>query len=211
MGAKKEEEKKEGDDDAEKKEDEKKKEGEEATAMDTDTKEAEAEPKAAEKKTKVVKVKQLKETVEDTIELSADEARGAFKLLAGKNEDQTDKATFLRHVRTALKVIKPTAMTDGMSIKDAATTRRLEVHDVVEVLDGPRWCEESWVLRVKARIGDDEGFVTVSGNAGSVFLMNGGNQFRVLKPIELTDEFEAEKKETAADADAEKAGEDAEK
>merc|ERR1711957_519287 len=40
---------------------------------------------------------------------------------------------------------------------------------------------------------------------------NGGNQFRVLKPIELTDEFEAEKKETAADADAEKAGEDAKK
>lgn len=184
--------------------------------MDTDTKDepAPASPKVEEKKTKVVKVKKLQETVEDTIQLSPDDARAAFKLLAGKDKTEIDKATFLRHARTLMKVVKTTAMTEGMCIKSSKTTRRLDVNDVVTVLEGPTWCEESWVLRIHAKIQDSEGFVTVSGNQGSVFLRAGGSHYKVLKATELTDEFEQEKKdESTGDAAEEKAeeGEDKEK
>merc|ERR1711957_518283 len=199
--AKKEEKKEETADDAEKDADDDK-----ADAMETDTKEEEgdASPKEKEKKTKIVKVKKLDEKLVETFEISADDARGAFKLLVGEDVSQIEKAAFLRYVRTVMRVIKTTAMTEGMSI-ETKTTKRMDVHDVVEVLSGPTWCETSWVLRIHARLHEVEGYVTVSGNQGSVFLREGGNRYKVLKATELDEVMEEEKEEEKpSEEDAEK-------
>merc|ERR1712060_333955 len=87
-----------------------------------------------------------------------------------------------------------------MTIKESKTLRRLEMGETVEILRGPVVEESVDVKRVQARaLKDDlEGWITLSGNQGTMYLEDGGNLFKVVKETILTPEF-------ALDAGTEKA------
>jgi len=70
--------------------------------------------------------------------------------------------------------------------------RRLEVGEVVEVIEGPIKEESVNVLRVRAKVMKDglQGWITLAGNQGTIFLEEGGNLFKVVKETILTESFE---------------------
>merc|ERR1719188_2464812 len=92
-----------------------------------------------------------------------------------------------------MKVVKDVAVTDGANIKDAKTLARLQVGDVIQVLEGPIKEETTEVQRVRARTMQDgvEGWITIAGNQGSVFLKE-GVVGKVIKDTILTDSFDIE-------------------
>jgi len=91
-------------------------------------------------------------------------------------------------IRVFYKVIKPTVLTETMSIK-SKTNRRLESNELVEVLEGPKQEDNVSVMRVRCRAVQDGllGWVTVAGNQGTVFLEPGGNVMTCIKDTIITD------------------------
>lgn len=122
-----------------------------------------------------------------------DEA-GIGRLFSRLDEDEDgslSKEVFIRCIRRFNKVIKETVMTSDISIK-GKTMRRLEVGEVVEILEGPKKDPAVGVERVHAKAMKDGalGWVTVLGNQGSSFLEDGGNVFKVLKETIVTSSFQ---------------------
>merc|ERR1711966_367403 len=81
-----------------------------------------------------------------------------------------------------------------MNIKDKEnkTFRRMEVNEVVEVLEGPVKDEEAGVMRVRVVAMKDgvEGWASLKGNQGTVYLKDGGYSFKVVKETIMTAGFE---------------------
>lgn len=115
-----------------------------------------------------------------------------FNYLDEDDEGFLSKAVFTRLSRHFMKVIKDAVITDQMGLKDGKTIRRLESHEVVEVLAGPENEGSVKVIRVQCKAMKDglEGWVTIAGNEGSIFLAEGGNMFKVIKETILTDSLE---------------------
>jgi len=115
-----------------------------------------------------------------------------FKLWDEAEEGSITQEKMLSLTRSLLKVAKDTVLTDGLSIKDSKSIRRLEVGEVVEVLGTPEAEGEVDVKRVtvKATKDDAEGWATVSGNQGTVFLQEGGGLYRVVKETIITGSFD---------------------
>merc|ERR1712176_1360338 len=84
-----------------------------------------------------------------------------------------------------------TVITSGFNIKESKALRRLELGEVVEILDGPIKEETAGVMRfhAKAMKDDIDGWITLAGNQGTVFLEEGGNLFKVVKETITTDSF----------------------
>merc|ERR1719145_477152 len=82
-------------------------------------------------------------------------------------------------------------MTENRTIMDSKQLRRLEADEVVEVLEGPMREAAAEVLRVRVRAmrDDAEGWATIAGNQGTVFLREGGGLFKVVKETILTETF----------------------
>merc|ERR1712232_41108 len=95
-------------------------------------------------------------------------------------------------IRHFMKVAADTVMTSDLSIKESKTLRRLDLGEVVEILDGPMIEGSVKVMRVhaKAMTDDLEGFITLRGNQGTHFLEEGGDVFKVVAETILTEEFE---------------------
>jgi len=117
------------------------------------------------------------------------------RLFANLDEDSEgflskDKVTNL--IRIFMKVSKDTVITSGMSIKESKTLRRLDVGEMVEVIEGPMKEEKVEVMRVHAKVMKDnlDGWITLEGNQGTVFLEDSGNLFKVVKETILTESFE---------------------
>merc|ERR1719253_2103606 len=90
-----------------------------------------------------------------------------------------------------MKVAKEAVLTDDVSIK-SKPVRRLVEGEVLDILSGPtKEDEDAEVtrLKVKAMSDDVEGWVTPTGNQGTVFLEDGGNMFKVVKETILTGAF----------------------
>mmetsp|Transcript_56253 Transcript_56253/g.91043 ORF Transcript_56253/g.91043 Transcript_56253/m.91043 type:complete len:981 (+) Transcript_56253:64-3006(+) len=115
-----------------------------------------------------------------------------FKFLDEKGEGSVSKERLMLLIRTCMKVLKDGLITDGASIADGQTLRRLEVGEVVEVLSSPAADGDTEVMRAKCRATKDgvEGWVSISGNQGSVFLQEGGTVFKVVKETIMTESFE---------------------
>jgi len=126
------------------------------------------------------------------MELSEKQVKRVFGHLDEMDEGFISKAVFERLIRHYMKVTKDTVITESLEIKGGKTMRRLEPPEVVEVLEGPVKEETNNVSRVRIRsIKDDtEGWVTISGNQGSVFLQEGGNIFKVVKETIMTDSYD---------------------
>lgn len=184
MGEPKEEEKA-----AEKNGEEKAAETEEKTEEAKDGEEkAEGEEKKEEEEKKVID-----ETLIEKVELSNDELSRLFAYLSDKATSLISKDDFLPFVKKYMKVIKETAMTEEAIIGTSKPLRKLEVNETVEVIEGPVKDLGSKVCRVRCKALKDgmEGWLSVAGNQGTVFLEEKkGNLYKVLKTAFLTDSFE---------------------
>jgi len=109
-----------------------------------------------------------------------------------EHEGRIPKDKFLNLIRKFMKVTKVTVITNGPSIKYSQTIRRLEVGEVIEILEGPVCDTDVDVMRVRAKVmrDDIEGWVSTGGNQGTTFLEEGGNLFRVVRETILTESFE---------------------
>jgi len=70
------------------------------------------------------------------------------------------------------KCLAQTIMQDSQTMKGASTVRKIEVGEMVQVLDGPVKDAENNIMRIRARADSDgaEGWITIRGNKGTVFL-----------------------------------------
>eukprot|EP00439_Symbiodinium_sp_Y106_P048907 s2152_g6.t1 len=86
------------------------------------------------------------------------------------------------------------AMTDNQNIKTCKVLRKLEVGEVVRVLEGPEVDKDSSVSRIKAVASKDslEGWVTVKGNAGTVYAEEAPSLYTVLQEVPLQRSFSTE-------------------
>jgi len=154
---------------------------EEEKAEDAEEKTEEEKPKKEEKE----------EKPGDIIELSQEELAKVFEFLEeGSGKVSTESlANMGKHF---MKVLKDTAMTSQMGIAGGKALRKLDPNEVVEIMKGPLKDDSMKVSRVfcKALKDDLEGWVTVAGNAGTVFLVEGANTYKVVKKSVLTDDFE---------------------
>jgi len=83
------------------------------------------------------------------------------------------------------------ALTDSDDIKDCKVLRKLDKGEVLIVLEGPNEDANSGVTRIKVTAAKDskEGWVTVKGNAGSVYAEESGRNYVVLKATPLQNKF----------------------
>lgn len=132
-----------------------------------------------------------REKDENEVELSTPSLVRLFNHLREPDEETISKDNFTCLIRVYMKVIKDTVITGGLCIKDTKTVRRLELNEVVEILEGPVKEETVDVMRVSVKAMKDgvQGWVTLVGNQGSKFLEEGGNTFKVVKETILTESF----------------------
>jgi len=111
-------------------------------------------------------------------ELSEEDLRRLHASFRSKGEALLSKADFLRIARPRLRVVKPTVLTSDLSLDSGKAVRPLRVGEILEILAGPLREEKAGLMRVRARVTRDgkEGWATVAGNAGTVFLADAGAQ-----------------------------------
>ncbi|CAJ1441373.1 unnamed protein product, partial [Effrenium voratum] len=90
--------------------------------------------------------------------------------------------------RICYKVLKETVLTTDSTL-DSTCLARLEAGEVVELIGDEEKAELHEVRRIRARRLKDgqEGWVTVKGNNGTVFLQPGGDRLSVVKETSLTE------------------------
>lgn len=121
-----------------------------------------------------------------------DELSRLFSHLDEEEEGFLVKDKIFRLIRVYMKVVKDSVVTSTLSIKESTSIRRLELGEVVEVLEGPMKEPVADVMRVRAKVMKDavEGWITVTGNKDTVFLEEGGTVFKVVKETIMTDSFQ---------------------
>jgi len=136
-----------------------------------------------------------KESAVEKVKLSKDELSRLFTYLLEEGERRISKETFLRLTHLYMKVVKDAVVMTldrTISSSSSGTLKRLEQNEVVEVIDGPLRDPSIGILRIfcKALSDGTDGWVSVTGNQGSNYLVEGGNLFKVVKETILTDSFE---------------------
>merc|ERR1711879_354787 len=95
------------------------------------------------------------------------------KLLCTKLEaDGISKETFMKYVVLYYKITKVIAFTDDPDITKCKTLRKGEEGEIIEVLEGPIFQEESGMTRIRGRAvkaPHTTGWVTISGTKGTAF------------------------------------------
>merc|ERR1711972_632083 len=90
-----------------------------------------------------------------------------------------------------MKVADATVMTGSICIRESKVLRRLQVNDILEILEGPKYEETAKVMRVRGKVlapDNTEGWITMAGNQGTVYLKE-----TYVDPLEM--ELEAKEKE----------------
>jgi len=103
---------------------------------------------------------------------SEDQQKAAFRSMLMKDGGaEISEAEFAPHFRSRYMVSCQVSMTDHLTVKGGKTVRKLEENEVVEALEEPVK-EGAGLLRVKARAekDDKQGYVTISGNQGTLYL-----------------------------------------
>mmetsp|Transcript_35079 Transcript_35079/g.100743 ORF Transcript_35079/g.100743 Transcript_35079/m.100743 type:complete len:1846 (+) Transcript_35079:263-5800(+) len=86
------------------------------------------------------------------------------------------------------------AMTDVQDIKQCKVMRKMEVTEVLKVLEGPCTEEGTGVFRIRGKSMKDglEGWVTIKGNAGTVYAEESTKLYTVLQETPLQKRFSSE-------------------
>jgi hypothetical protein len=100
-----------------------------------------------------------------------EELQATFRLL-GKGTGEITKEHLSEQFQTKYMVTGKVSMTDSVTVKGGKTVRKLEINEVLEALDEPAKDPGLGLLRVKAKAEKDgkEGFITIAGNQGTVYL-----------------------------------------
>jgi hypothetical protein len=79
---------------------------------------------------------------------------------------------FLEPGGNVLTCVKETVITDGLSVQDSKTIRRVSKGEVIEVLEFPKKDSTLDIKRIrgKSKLDGAEGWITVQGNQGTAFL-----------------------------------------
>jgi len=95
--------------------------------------------------------------------------------------------------KSSYNCVSSIALTDGIDIKESKVLRKLSKGETLTVLEGPTTDDKAGVSRIKVKANQDsaEGWVTVKGNAGSVFVQETGRQVIIQKRIALENRFES--------------------
>eukprot|EP00435_Cladocopium_sp_Y103_P060210 s47_g22.t1 len=83
--------------------------------------------------------------------LKEDELKRLFKHWDEEAEGSVSRETLLSHIRKLMKVVKTAALTDGLSIKDSKSIRRLSEGEVVEALGVEEKDEDADLVRLKVK------------------------------------------------------------
>jgi len=100
------------------------------------------------------------------------------------------KEQFTRVMRIFYKVVKEIVLSNSLLIDQSSQLRRMDVGEVMEVLQGPMLDPSVGVYRINGKALKDaaSGWVTVAGNQGITFLLPGGNVFKVVAPTVLAED-----------------------
>jgi len=118
-------------------------------------------------------VKELPELSEQKDSLfTPDELKAAFVRAGGQAGEALTLEQFLDQFRRKFVVTSPVSMTDRIGVKGAKTLRKVDINEVIEALEEPTRDDGLGLVRVRAKAEKDskEGFVTISGNQGTVYL-----------------------------------------
>jgi len=116
------------------------------------------------------------------------QVQGLFKHVAA-DKDGIDEETFVLLMATLYnRVVKNTGLSSEMAI-NSKMIRKLEIGEVLEILEGPIEEAETGLMKVRAKSVQDakEGWVTSKGNKGSVYLEPVGTFFACVKETNLGD------------------------
>merc|ERR1719310_1785136 len=96
----------------------------------------------------------------------------AFTRLDSDGDGAVEEAELLESLRLRYTCSQVVTFTEALSVKGGKTLRRLDVGETVEGLEPPTTDEQLGLSRVRVKSDKDgmEGWVTISGNAGKVFL-----------------------------------------
>jgi len=108
---------------------------------------------------------------EEQVELSAEVLEALFSSCA-KGAKALSKEAFEQLAIPRMTVNKATTLTSILSIAEGKVLRALRVGESLEALEGPVKEEKSGLMRMKVKAVKDgkEGWATLAGNAGTVFL-----------------------------------------
>lgn len=83
------------------------------------------------------------------------------------------------------------AMTDNQDINDCKVLRKLAASELFVIEEGPVQSEAAGITRVKGKCLKDElsGWITIKGNAGTVYAEASTKHFCVIKDVSLTKKF----------------------
>eukprot|EP00927_Polykrikos_kofoidii_P057619 TRINITY_DN5177_c0_g1_i2.p1 TRINITY_DN5177_c0_g1~~TRINITY_DN5177_c0_g1_i2.p1 ORF type:complete len:2015 (-),score=503.12 TRINITY_DN5177_c0_g1_i2:85-6093(-) len=103
---------------------------------------------------------------------SKDQQRAAFQHLLKNEATELSEAEFLDAFRSRYLILKQVSMTDSHTVKGGKTIRKLDEHEIVEATEDPRKEENIGILRMKAKAEKDEkeGYLSLSGNQGTIYL-----------------------------------------
>eukprot|EP00403_Amphidinium_massartii_P021773 CAMPEP_0178399264 /NCGR_PEP_ID=MMETSP0689_2-20121128/15192_1 /TAXON_ID=160604 /ORGANISM="Amphidinium massartii, Strain CS-259" /LENGTH=1213 /DNA_ID=CAMNT_0020020039 /DNA_START=145 /DNA_END=3785 /DNA_ORIENTATION=- len=132
----------------------------------------------------------------ERVELSPSTLRKIFANLCEEEKagKRLSKEAFLRSCQRYMKVTRQVTMTRRMPLK-SRLVRRLDVGEVVEVLRGPGVVPSLGVIRIFGRAVRDgaQGWISVLGKRGIIFLEDGGTQFQCLQTVALGSAYEVER------------------
>jgi len=103
---------------------------------------------------------------------SKEQQRAAFKKMLGDSDVDISEAGFLEQCIGKYMVAAPVSMTDTLTVKGGKTVRKLDLEEILDVVEEPIKEQATGLFRVKAKAERDgkEGYVTLSGNQGTVYL-----------------------------------------
>jgi len=109
------------------------------------------------------------------------------RLFSFTTKEPLSKDAFLRFASAHYYVVKEIAMTAEEAMTGAKPVRKLQVDEVIEVKEGPNK-DDKGITRLRGRAVKDgaEGWVSLVGNSGSVFLEECSAVCKVLQETKLT-------------------------
>jgi len=96
--------------------------------------------------------------------------------------------------RSCYTIVAAIALTDAMDIKNCKVLRKLDRGEVLMALEGPTDDGNSGVQRIRVSAMKDkaEGWVTIKGNAGSVYAEETGKNYNMTKESILQKKFQSD-------------------
>eukprot|EP00927_Polykrikos_kofoidii_P057622 TRINITY_DN5177_c0_g1_i5.p1 TRINITY_DN5177_c0_g1~~TRINITY_DN5177_c0_g1_i5.p1 ORF type:complete len:2021 (-),score=505.36 TRINITY_DN5177_c0_g1_i5:134-6160(-) len=103
---------------------------------------------------------------------SEEQLKAAFARLLRDDTTEVPEAEFLDRLRNRYVVLTQVSMTDSLTVKGGKTIRKLEENELVEAMEDPIKEDNIGIMRLRAKAekDDKEGYISLSGNQGTIYL-----------------------------------------